>query len=162
MENRKGKGLPLNLFLPWSLEEGATSFKVTWKRERTQQRVAPAPAGTWLRMRTWTRLRAQTAGTEWDCDTKRKMTSRQDHDGAGRMGTAVWQEDRGALKRRMGVRVHLGKWLRKVGASEAGLGLRSVQRAYFTVCTGKAWLVLSNKSPFLTMDLDVHVFGELI
>ena len=104
---------PLNLFLPWSLEEGATFFKVTWKRERTQHRVEPVPAGTWLRMRTWTRLRVQMAGTEWDCDTKSKMTSRQDHDGARRMGTAVWQEDRGALKRRMGVRVHLEKWLRK-------------------------------------------------
>lgn len=26
----------------------------------------------------------------------------------------------------------------EAGTSEAGLGLRSVQRAYFTVCTGKA------------------------
>ena len=82
VENRKGKGLPLNLFLPWSLEEGANPFKVTWKRERAQQRAEPAPAGPWLRMQTWTRLRAQTAGTEWDRNTKRKMTGRQDHDGA--------------------------------------------------------------------------------
>ena len=52
VENRKGKGLSLNLFLPWSLEEGANPFKVTWKRERAQQRAEPAPAGPSLRMQT--------------------------------------------------------------------------------------------------------------
>lgn len=54
---------------PW--RKWATSFKATWKRERTQQRAEPAPAGTWLRLRTRTRLRVwTTSGTEWDRETE--------------------------------------------------------------------------------------------
>ena len=49
----------------------------------------------------------------------------------------VLQEDRGALKSE-GAPGAMAEQRGVVGASKAGVGLRSVQRAYFILCTGKA------------------------
>lgn len=120
---QEGKGLPLNLFLPWSLEERATSFKVTWKREDPAERVAPSTSRDTMGWGPEPDWGAQTAEQRQDCDTKE-----DDIETGPQRG---WEDGRHSsvtggqrcFERRMGVRVYLGNGWGKLEPVKQGLGL---------------------------------------